>query len=180
MSGFDWDDDFDDLVNGKGPVKPAVQYSPPPDEVAPMSAAAGSLRALVARWIAPAFVVLALAAGVSFPEKFGLGGKTLQTASLFAPLSLQTEQPTAEIALLAYSAAQHRNFVTGLKLFSDADLLSYAAVTQVDLGRASPVLAPLLQDALTLTRQEIGRRNLTPPSPAHSVQDVLIQTPLQG
>jgi hypothetical protein len=177
---FNWDDDFDDLVKGDGSAKPAVEYSPPPREVPQPQAATGSIRAALARWFAPALVVAGLAAGVTFPEKFGFGGPSVQSASIFSAVHVPFAPQPESVVLRAYSDAQHRNFVSGLKRFSDADLLAYAAVTKSDLDRAGSVMLPLLQDALTLTQMEIERRNLTAPSVVQSVQDVLIQVPLQG
>lgn len=177
---FDWDDDFEDLIKGDGPTKPAIEYSPPPQDVPTASPEKGSLWVALSRWVAPALVVTALAAGVTFPEKFGFGGQSVQTAQLFAPFPIMPTPETATVTLRAYSDAQQRSFLSGLKQFSDADLLSYATIIQADLDRAGVVMAPLLQDALTLTQMEIKRRNLVAPTVVRAVQDVLIQVPLQG
>jgi hypothetical protein len=177
---FDWDEDFDDLVKGKGPAKPAVEYSPPPVDVAPAQPVTGSLRVMLARWFAPVLVVAGLAAGVTFPEKLGFGSNSVQTASLFASFPVQSAPQSATVSLRAYTDAQQRNFVFGLKRFSDPELIAYATTTQLDLERAGAVMTPLLQDALTLTQAEIERRNLVAPNVVRSVQDVLIQTPLRG
>lgn len=180
---FDWDKDYDDLVKGDAVASDADNKSPVPLSVAHSDKEPSATRATLARWFAPALVVAGLAAGVTFPEQFGLGEKPVQTAALFAPFPSSSATSTSsapQVTLRAYSDAQHRNFVFGLKRFTDADLLVYAAVTQADLDRAGSVLAPLLQDALTLTQLEIERRNLVLPNAVRSVQDVVIQTPLQG
>lgn len=177
---FDWDKDYDDLVKGDAVASGADENAPVPAHAPRADAAPTSLRVTMARWFAPVLVVAGLGAGVTFPEQFGLGEKPVQTAALFAPFPAQSVSSASQVTLRAYSDAQHRNFVFGLKRFTDADLLAYAAVTQTDLDRAGSVLAPLMQDALTLTQLEIERRNLVQPNVVRSVQDVVIQTPLQG
>lgn len=177
-SAFDWDEDYDDLVTGRTPT--AVENSLAPLTAKQAAPASTSLRATVSRWFAPALVVAALAAGVVFPEAFGFRKQSVQTASLFAPVATSPVAPEGEVTLRVYSEVQQRNFVFGLKRFSDVDLLNYATVTRTDLERAGRVMASFLEDALTLTQIEIERRNLSTPSPLRSVRDVLIQVPLQG
>ncbi len=177
---FDWDDDFDELVKGDGSPTPAVEYSPPPVEAAPAQPASGDQRSGLLRWLVPVLVVAGLGFGAYFPEKFGFGTPAVQSSNLFAAIPMISAPQTAVVTLRAYTDTQHRNFVSGLKRFSDMDLLTYAATTQTDLDRAGLLMTPLLQDALTLTQLEIERRNLTAPIVVRSVQDVLIQVPLQG
>ena len=186
-TAFNWDEDFEDLVRDDAPKPaPVAHVRPAGDDyilVAPVHsdiAATGGLRAGLARWFAPALVVAGLAGAVAFPDMVGLGRQTVQTASLF-PTALTDAAPIAPtVTLVAYSPAQSRSFVAGLARFSDADLLAYARTTQTDLARAGHLLGPLMQDALTLTRAEIARRNLSAEPVMRAVEDVRINAPLQG
>ena len=185
-AGFDWDSDVDDLLND-GSTAQDTEYSyEPPAPVAPVAAPRGTgLRVMLAKWTAPALVVVALAGGVAFPEKFGFGKSEVQTAALFVPFTtdapvVNTVTAAPDVVLLVYTDTQSRNFRTGLRRFSDADLLAYAQVTQVDLERAGPMMRPRMQDALSLITAEAQRRNLTIAPVLRSVEDVQIQLPLRG
>lgn len=192
---FDWDeywnDYYEDLAQEAVPAEAAFDYDPPPrDNIAAKQrrstpqrdvrandTSKGKLRETVLQWLTPVLVVAAFAVVITLPEKFGIAGPSLQSAQLFVALPTSPAPEVESVNLRAYSERQQRMFVTGLKRLSDADLLSYAASTQTDLDRADPVMASLLEDAMTLTRMEIDRRNLNWPRAVRTVEEVLIPLP---
>lgn len=178
QSTVDWDDEFDDLVQRNARPRHELEYCFDPQAEADYAEAMKGVDGSVIRWVAPALVAVGIVAGVSFPEKFGIGNQPVQTAAFFVGVPAQPEPVSTASTLRAYNDAQERNFTAGLKRMSNADLLSYAAVAQTDRDRAGSVIAPYMEDALTLTQNEIARRNLVAPTRARIVDEVLIPAPL--
>ena len=192
---FDWDQYWDEYCDDLGQkADPAVlefEYDPPKrDNVAainlkpkaqrqpaPVQGAASGMGANVLRWTLPAVVAAAFAAGIIAPEKLGLRSNAVQDAQIFALLPIAANSDEEPVQLQVYSDEQHRHFVAGLKRLSDADLLSYAARAQIDMDHAGPMLKAHTEDALTLTRLELDRRNLTAPRVERATPQVLIPIP---
>lgn len=169
--GFNWDNDYDDLVKERH-----LRVMPPDGAAAPERPMAG----LLSRLFFPAALSVAVLGAylVLGPHILGPRGG-VQTAGLL-PLPMASAASAPLPALQAYSDSQSRVFLNGLARFSDADLLRYAETTRRDLTRAGTMLAPFMRDALALTEHELARRAV-PVAPAYGLlEDVRIEHNLQG
>lgn len=87
----------------------------------------------------------------------------LQEASVLGVITLD-HQSTAPLpgalpdGLVAYDAAQARQYLHGLRLADAATLQGYAARLRADLVQAGPALAPFFRDAERLVAVELARR----------------------
>lgn len=170
--GFDWDDDYEDLVKER---KLRVL---PPEGIAEQ--ADKPVSGTMSRFLLPAVLCAALvgAYAVLGPQLSG-SRAGLQTAGLL-PM-LPTSAPVMPMpALQVYSDMQSRSFLNGLARFSDAELLVYAETTRRDLTRAGTMLAPYMRDALALAEHELTRRAV-PVAPAYGqLESVRIDQKLRG
>ncbi len=186
-----WDDFYEDLAQDSGVTESVYEYDPLPKEhkrpVQVRAAAesgkiaepaqSGSLRESILQWATPVMVVAGLAVSATLPKMLGFADPPLKSTDLFVALPAVPEPAMDVIPLRTYSDRQQRMFVSGLQQLSDADLISYAATNKADLARADPLMATLLEDAMTLTNIELKRRNLDTPTVPRIIQEVLIPLP---
>ena len=84
------------------------------------------------------------------PELVALGFVSFQAA----------QTPAVNIPLQVLDQAQANLFQTGLRAFSDADLLRYAQNARTDMAQSTSFMQPTHADAVALIEHEMIRRGL--------------------
>ncbi|MCC5955883.1 MAG: hypothetical protein JJU07_07265 [Natronohydrobacter sp.] len=143
---FDWDENHDELVNSR------------------QGQAASSAPAATARSFKPGLVVLAglavICAGYAGLSAWRSHGAIVDVmvAGDTALLSEMHTAPALQVKVLDSIKAQ--KFQTGLRGFTDVQLLGYALHAQRDHKAASEFMRPYLADAEALIGLELARRGL--------------------
>ena len=166
---FNWDSDYDDLVEDRSDLLRRETPSPTKAGIAPGSSlrdraasVVANFRGFAGKWAMAGAVAVMLGAlgttAVFVPRDGGPSVAAFAEWSL-ALVGLGGQMPEG---LLAYEQAQFDNFRRGISGFTDADLFDYLRANQRDLEAGSPT-SDFTRDALFLAHREVERRGLPMP-----------------
>lgn len=156
---FDWDHDFEALVQARAPLAVVCADDPP--------ALAGGVEAparCVGIWVWGVILgaLFAVALVLDLPEWLGIGRKSQApvpwtAADSVVPILQATPVPQT---LHVYDDAAATRAAAHMRRASTADLLALVAVMQAEAARPGHPLAAYFQDKAQLARAELARRGM--------------------
>lgn len=155
--GFDWDRDYDDLVQEwtEAPCVEETEVSAPAASTAKTSS--------IFKWVAlslPAIVALSGALYLAAGRLSGGAEPVAVSIAVFDSLPQRSAAIAMPANLEVYDRTAFDRFVTGLARVSNNDLVIFANSIRRDVGDGNGTMAPYQRDALTLAQLEMNRRGL--------------------